>query len=281
MTHEKIDGAGETVDGRRAQGLGVAAIGCLIATWGSMCGIGGGLFAVPLLHYIYKVPLKKAVVMSLSLVFATCASSTVSELFRTDSAIEWGIVAGLVVGSLVGAPLGFRVAQRIDTRRLKMVFIFVLLFVGLRILGALPDFLSGGEVTGTTLDVGWTEYLVAIAIGVGGGFVAPLLGIGGGLVAVPALHLAVPVIGHLGARACSLAMGTVASSKSMLLYYKADKLDVRASLSLAIGAVVGAWIGVQLVHLEALTDVAEKMLGGTLLFVSGRFALDVWKSNPS
>ena len=29
-----------------------------------MCGIGGGLFAVPLLHYVYRVPLKQAVIDS-------------------------------------------------------------------------------------------------------------------------------------------------------------------------------------------------------------------------
>jgi len=277
MTEATMKSEGPENEGRRAQGLGVAAIGCLIGTWSSMCGIGGGLFAVPLLHYVYKVPLKRAVALSLALVFATTASSTIAELLRADSAIEWGIVAGLVIGTLFGTPLGFRVAQKIDTRRLKMIFIFVLLFVGLRILGALPDFLSGSVSVGTAEEVGWTEYLVAVAIGVGGGFVAPLLGIGGGLVAVPALHLAVPVIGHLGARACSLAMGTVASAKSNWLYWKKGQHDPRAALSLALGAVVGAWIGVQLVHLEALTDIAAKMLGGTLLFVSGRFAVDVWK----
>jgi uncharacterized protein len=264
----------------RARGLGVAALGCLIGTWGSMCGIGGGLFAVPLLHYVYHVPLKRAVVMSLSLVFATTSSSTVSEIVREDSALEWGIVGGLVLGALFGAPLGFRVAQKIDTRRLKMIFIFVLAFVGLRILGLLPDILSGDGGGAIAVDVGWTEYLVAIGIGFGGGFVAPLLGIGGGLVAVPGLHLAVPIIGHLGARACSLAMGTVASGRSLRLYFKSGQLDLRASASLALGAVVGAWIGVQLVHLEGLTDVAEKMLGITLLGVAARFTFDVRKSNP-
>lgn len=251
--------------------------GFLIATWGSMCGIGGGLFAVPLLHYGYRFPLKKAVATSLSLVATTTICSTIAELFRADSALNWGIVGGMVLGALGGTPLGFKVAQRIDTRRLKMIFIFVLSFVGLRILGLLPGVFgaSGGGVAAA--DIGWTEYVTAVFIGLGGGFVAPLLGIGGGLVAVPALHLAVPSIGHLGARACSLAMGTVASTRSITLYLRTGQLDLSVAGFFALGAAGGAVTGVQLVHLEALTDVATKMLGVTLLAVAVRFSFDVRK----
>jgi uncharacterized membrane protein YfcA len=42
----------------RAQGWGVMLIGFVIATWGAMCGIGGGLFAVPVMHYLYRIKLK-------------------------------------------------------------------------------------------------------------------------------------------------------------------------------------------------------------------------------
>ncbi|MCB9916684.1 MAG: sulfite exporter TauE/SafE family protein [Planctomycetes bacterium] len=262
---------------RSPQGFGVAAMGFAISAWCGMCGIGGGLFAVPVLHFVYKLDLKRAIPVSLSLVAAGTISGTIAEALRADSALRWGIVAGLVVGSLFGAPLGFQVAKRIDSRKLKLVFAVLLAFVGSRILGFVPQAMAAGPDGVPVFEPSWSDYGLAAVIGLGGGFVAPLLGIGGGLIAVPALLFALPGIGHLGARACSLAMATVTSTRSLALYWRAGQLDLRGSASFALGAVVGAVAGVRLVHIPGVEDVAEKMLGVTLLLVCLRFVLDLRK----
>lgn len=268
-------GEPEARKGPQTQGFGIASIGFVIAAWGAMCGIGGGLFAVPCLHYLYKLPLKQAVVTSLSLVAATTISATLAESVRADSRIEWLVVAALVLGSLAGAQVGFRVAKRLEPRRLKMIFCVLLLFVGTRILGWVPTTLAADGQAPVDVTLGWADYGTALLIGIGGGFVAPMLGIGGGLVAVPALLFALPGIGHLGARACSMAMGTVTSTRSMVLYYRAGQLNLRRSASFAAGAALGAFVGVQIVHIPGVADVAKKMLAGTLLLVAVRFAWDV------
>ncbi len=267
----------DVAEGPRTTGIGIVLVGFVIATWGAMCGIGGGLFAVPCLHYIYKLPLKQAVVTSLSLVAATTISATAAEAFRSDSRIEWWVVLCLVAGSMVGAQLGFRVAQKVEARALKLAFCLLLFFVGFRILGLVPQtFAAGGELDPGPQLVA-SDYLIATMIGLGGGFVAPLLGIGGGLVAVPALLFALPSLGHLGARACSMAMGTATSTRSMLLYYKAGQLDLRRSAGFATGAAIGAFVGVQIVHIPGVAEVAKKMLAATLLLVALRFAWDLRK----
>lgn len=260
-----------------ARGFGVGLIGFVIAAWGSMCGIGGGLFAVPVLHYLYRLKLKEAIPASLALVFATTASATLAEAFRADCMINWPIVGGLVVGCLVGAQLGFRVSKSVPQRKLKFVFTFLLIFVGVRLLGVVPGTasLTVGEVVEPASLT--TNVFRALLIGLGGGFVAPLLGIGGGLIAVPALMFGIPELGHPGARACSMAMGVVTSSRSMALYYHSGSLDLRRSSSLAIGAAIGAIVGVQLIHIPGVTDVAEKMLAATLLLVAVRFGVDVFR----
>lgn len=270
--------AGESESSRApAQGLGVALIGFMIAAWGAMCGIGGGLFAVPVMHYFYRLKLREAIVVSLALVSATTISATLAEVFREDSALEWRIVLALVLTCLLGAQLGFRTAKVVPVRKLKLVFTVLLLFVGIRLLGFVPPISlaadgSDGTILITGLDVG-----IACLIGFGGGFVAPLLGIGGGLIAVPALMFFIPALGHLGARACSMAMGTVTSTRSLALYYQAGELNLRQTSSFAIGAVVGAFVGVQVVHIPGVSEVAEKMLAATLLIVAARFGLDVFR----
>jgi uncharacterized membrane protein YfcA len=150
------------------------------------------------------------------------------------------------------------------------------LFVGSRLLGVVPAMAhaANGEqlaVVISSLDVG-----VALLIGLGGGFVAPLLGIGGGLVAVPAIMFCLPQLGHPGARACSMAMGVVTSSRSMVLYYRAGALNLKRSWNFALGAGIGAVVGVQLVHIPGVPEAAEKMLAVTLLLVAARFGWDVF-----
>jgi uncharacterized membrane protein YfcA len=261
--------------GAPTQGLGVVAVSFAVAAWSGMCGIGGGLFAVPLLHFVYKMKLKEAIPISLSLVAAATISGTVTEALRADSAINWGIVLGLVAGSLVGAPVGFRVAQRVNSRILKQIFVVLLVFVGTRILGFVPQAFAAGPNGLPVNTVGLPEYAISVLIGFGGGFVSPLLGIGGGLIAVPALLFGVPAIGYYGARACSLAMATVTSTRSLALYWRAGSLDLRRSLSVALGAALGAWLGVYLVHIDGVKDIAQKMLGVTLLLVAVRFLFDL------
>ena len=262
------------------RGIGIGLVGLVIAAWGAMCGIGGGLFAVPILHYVYKLTLKEAIVTSLALVAATTISATAAELLHADNSLDWRIVLALVSCSLVGAQLGFRVAKLVSARKLKLVFAIALTFVGVRLLGLVPEpeAADGGLYVLEGLET--RDFWLAGAIGFGGGFVAPLLGIGGGLVAVPALMMFVPALGHLGARACSMAMATITSTRSMFLYFRAGQLDLGRSASFAIGAAIGAFAGVQLVHIPGVSVWAEKMLAATLLIVAFRFGLDVLRKAP-
>jgi len=262
------------------RGVGIALVGLVVAAWGAMCGIGGGLFAVPILHYVYKLTLREAIVTSLALVAATTISATVAEALHADNSLDWRIVLALVVSSLVGAQLGFRVAKIVTARKLKLVFALALTFVGVRLLGLVPEpeAADGGLYVLEGLTT--RDFWIAGGVGFFGGFVAPLLGIGGGLVAVPGLMMFVPALGHLGARACSMAMATITSTRSMFLYFRAGQLDLGRSASFAIGAAIGAFLGVQLVHIPGVSAWAEKMLAATLLVVAFRFALDVLRPAP-
>ena len=82
-----------------------------------------------------------------------------------------------------------------------------------------------------------------LAIGLGAGLLSGLFGIGGGIIIVPALML-------VGRMQPSTATGT--SLGALLLpvgalgawqYYKNGHLDVRASLLIALGIFVGAYLG--------------------------------------
>ncbi len=252
-------------------------MGAGVAAYGAVCGIGGGLFMTPILHYVRKLPLKNAVATSLALVSASTIAATITEMSIGRSELtgaRWQIVAALVVGSLLGAQLGFRVAKRLDVTKLKAIFAIVLVVTGLRLLFQGEPISSTADVP---LDPNTVELILSSVVGFAAGFLAPLLGIGGGLVAVPALFFGFPGLGYLGARACGMAMGACASTRSLWLYSREGVIDKHRAVALAIGAAIGACGGVFLVHTDGAEKIAKILMGLTLWIVAVRFLWDVYK----
>ena len=253
----------------------MALLGFAIAIWASVCGIGGGLFAVPLLHYVLRLSLRESIATSLVLVFATTTAASVAEVVRSDAALHLPTVITLVVASVVGARIGFALALAIDTRRLKALFVVVLLLVAAKVLSTPVG--GGGEPIALFENLGYErrDYVWIALTGLAAGIVAPLLGVGGGLVALPALFLGISPLGYLGARAASLMMSMVNAWISILLYWRTGAVCWPIARPFAGGALFGAVLGVWVVHHPGLVAVARGLLAATLVFVAFRFALDL------
>ena len=111
--------------------------------------------------------------------------------------------------------------------------------------------------------------LLFLAIGLGAGLLSGLFGIGGGIIIVPALML-------LGRMQPATATGT--SLGALLLpvgalgawqYYKNGHLDMRASLLIALGIFVGAYLGA--VAMQQLNPMmAKRVFAVFLVLVSVR-----------
>ncbi|MDP6937768.1 MAG: sulfite exporter TauE/SafE family protein [Planctomycetota bacterium] len=254
----------------------LVGLGLMVASVCSMCGVGGGVFAVPILHYLYGMPLKRAVATVLCLVWCVALSSTASEALHQENALNLKVVAALVGGVLVGTRLGFELAKRLPVLRLKFIFCILFAAIGL-------SFAVGGapspelSVTGD-FELALSQVWMVVVIGVGAGVLVPILGIGGGLVMVPALDMALPGLGFLGARSASLATAIVGSSRSLLLYRKGGLVDWRVGGWFGLGAALGSVLGVQAVHLEGATELGRTGLGIILLCASLRFGFDCWRA---
>lgn len=253
----------------------LALFGLGIGTWSTLCGIGGGVFAVPLLHYLFGMSLKAAVANSLVVVAAMTSAGTVFEAARPDSAIHWDVVLALVTTGVVGSRIGYVVAERLSVRALKAVFAVLLVLVATEVLWTAPGRGEEALLAPRAFAPGWTDYALIAAIGLVAGFVAPLLGIGGGLVAVPGLLLGVAEVGYVGARACSTAMSTVNGWQSVLLYRRRGGIHAPSAAACAVGAIGGARAGVALAHVEGVAVVAQMLIALTLYLVAARFAWDL------
>ena len=249
-------------------------LGCLIGTYSTLCGIGGGVFAVPLLHYVYGMPLKNAVATSLVLVAASTSTATAVEVLRADSEIRYPVLAVLLVASLLGTQIGYRVQRRIDARRLKIVFCVAMALVGARLL-FLPTRHADPQALAPALDLSLARCGVIAVVGLLAGALAPLLGVGGGLVAVPGLLLGLPSLGFAAARACSTAMSVVNSWQSVWFYKRDRMIHVPTAVWFAGGALAGGVVGDALIHVPWVVAIAQRLLAATVLFVALRFAWDV------
>ncbi len=282
-----IRGAGMNISEPQAgHGIGprsstLFVCGFVIAAICALCGLGGGVFAVPLLHYGFRFPLKRAVATVLCLVWCVAIASTAAELLHTENALRLDVVGLLAGGVLVGTRLGYEAVKRLPVARMKVVFCGLFILMGLRLM-----FEAGGAPVGEGppvpdlmgLRLGLPEALWVVAIGVAAGILVPMLGIGGGLVMVPALALALPELGFLGARAASLATAVVSSTRSLLLYRSSGLVDWRVGRAFGAGAGLGAILGVQWVHFESVARFGRSALAVILLAAAVRFGLDGLRS---
>ncbi len=253
----------------------LALAGGLIASISAVCGVGGGIFAVPTLHYLFGMPLKRSVATGLCLVWSVASFSTVTEFLQPDSALLWGVIVLLIAGVLIGTQIGYELARRLPTRTLKGIFCVGLALGGARILAG-----SGGFVATlpAAQELGIRGSLTVFGIGLGAGVIVPMLGVGGGLVIVPALLIGLPQVGLLGARATSLAAAVVSSSRSLWLYQRDGMVDWRTGGWFGSGAAAGAVAGVFIVHREGGASIGKVLLGVVLLFAALRFGLDLLRS---
>src|SRR4051812_22266893 len=111
--------------------------------------------------------------------------------------------------------------------------------------------------------------LLYLAIGLAAGLLSGLFGIGGGIIIVPALLL-------VGRMQPNTATGT--SLGALLLpvgalgawqYYKSGHLDVRASLLIALGIFVGAYLGAIMMQ-DLNPSLAKRAFAVFLVVVAGR-----------
>jgi hypothetical protein len=265
------------VNGRGTRLL-LAALGFVIGADSALCGIGGGVFAVPLLHFCWRVPLREAVAHSLLLVCASTTSATLSELVRADSALRFDLAGALIAGVVLGAWAGYHVARRLPPAWIQLLFALLLIGAALNLALAERAQAAFATARAAPVDLDVAALAQAACIGVLGGAAAPLFGVGGGLVNVPLLLWSMPALGFPVARAASMAASAVAAWQSVLLYRRGGELRGTAGLWLAAGALPGGLVGVELAHVDAVVRVARVLLVATLCFAAARFA---WELAPS
>lgn len=237
----------------------IGAVAAVAAILGSMLGLGGGVFLVPILTLYFGVDPKLAVGASAVVVVTNSVVGSTNHLrsrftnLRLAMLLQISTAAGAIAGALFGVFA--------DPRIIYGVFGAVLVYAAVSMvvrrerhvaappLGT-PDPLRLGAAfrdPAIGSDVGYIPVRVGGGMGVGliAGIISGMLGVGGGVVMVPVMNLLmrVPMKAAVGTSTFMVGMTSVATA---FVYYSRGKIDPTLVVPAIIGVFIGGQVGSKL-----------------------------------
>jgi hypothetical protein len=127
----KVESGGNQISSWR-RSIGGGVIGLVIGFMAGLLGIGGGVFIVPLLIYVLKVPTKIAAATSIFIVVFSSFSGFVTHISLADT--DWKLILLAALFSFTGGQLGSRImAEKLKGATVKRIFGVVLLLFAFKL----------------------------------------------------------------------------------------------------------------------------------------------------
>lgn len=214
-------------------------IGVIIGTVGTLAGIGGGVFVVPILFSIYHFSPQLAIGTSLFVVCFNAFSGTVA--YARYKRIYWRLGVIIIVSGIPGIVIGAYVSDLFTGTAFRLVFACTLILVAVNLLlrkNKHPEDVK----TYTPLELSRGMVIMVVFIGFITGFVASVLGIGGGIIHVPVLIYLLKIPVHIAtATSHFILFSTVLLS--IIPHALLGHIDYSEGLLLGVGALIGAQVG--------------------------------------
>lgn len=250
---------------------------------GSMLGLGGGVFLVPILTLGLGVPIRVAIAASLISVMATAVASASVNLDRGLVNMRLGLL--LEVATASGALLGGLVAAHLTQRQLYLMFAVTMASMGMVMAmrsgrrNVIADLEADVGVLGGRLQEGDLAYVYKVRrLGIGvfaslvAGAVSGLLGLGGGIIKVPILNTFCGIPIRVAAATSTFMIG-ITTAASAFLYYGRGDIVLPVTAAVALGALPGSLIGARLSERVA-TRSLKVLMALVLMGVGVRMAVE-------
>lgn len=113
--------------------IGGGSIGVAIGVMAGLLGIGGGVFIVPLLIYILKMPTKTAAATSIFIVVFSSFSGFIAHISLADT--NWKFILLAAIFSFAGGQIGSRImVEKLKGRTVRQIFGVVLIIFSIKLL---------------------------------------------------------------------------------------------------------------------------------------------------
>ena len=232
----------------------IFVIAIVVGVLGSMLGIGGGVFLIPLLSAVIGLPIKTAIGASIVSVIATSSAAGAVYIGRGMTHSRLAMV--LEIATTMGALAGGITAVLLNARILAGIFAIVLLYVAY-MMGkgrksqneATPsgvlDTTYIDPSTGQQVSYGVRNLPAGMAASFFAGNISGLLGIGGGVIKVPVMNLIMKIPLRAAIATSNFMIGVTAAT-SALIYYQHGYIDPTIAIPTALGILIGAQAGSRL-----------------------------------
>jgi len=234
--------------------LGLAAAAAAIL--GSMLGLGGGVFIVPLFTLYLGVDPKIAVGASAIAVVTNSVVGSSNHLRNGFTNVRLSML--LQVSTAIGAIVGAIIAIWVDASFLKVVLGAILVYSAVSMVRSRkvaypnatssdPDPLALGAAFSDPTTGGEVRYIpqrvpIGVSISTGAGVLSGMLGIGGGVIQVPMMNLVMkmPVKAAAGTSSFMVGMTAVATAA---VFYSDGKIDPQVAVPAMLGVFIGSSVG--------------------------------------
>lgn len=237
-------------------------IALLAGAFGSVLGIGGGLFIIPSLTLFLGQGLKTAIAASIVAVIATSLGGGNVYVRQHVADIRLGLL--LALATAPSAVVGALLATHVDARVLAAVFALVLavsayrMFAGARGASSRPVAADDREATGglqfrssylesstgETIDYQVRNVPIGVAASTVAGLISGMLGVGGGIVQVPVMNLIMGVPIKVATTTSTYVIGITAMAGAFVYYnHRPSYVDPALAVPVTIGVFIGASIG--------------------------------------
>lgn len=242
---------------------------------GATLGLGGGVLMILFFTLAIKIPIHKAVALSLLAVIAS--SSMAGSVYVRDRMTNIRLAMVLETCTVTGAVLGAFLALSMPSRFVEIILGAVLLYagvVGLRQVRSEKIVLRedrlgiGGEyydeAKKLTVRYSVDRLRTGLFASLLAGLVSGIVGIGGGIIKVPIMNFIMKVPIKASAATSNFMVGVTAAA-SAVVYFGEGIVDLQMAVPTVLGIMIGAFIGTRLLS-QTRSPYLRILLGLILLF---------------
>ena len=262
--------------------VGLAVLGVLVATYGTVIGAGGGFVLAPTLLFLYPSQDPAVITaMSLGVVWVNAVSGTIA--YARQKRIDY-LAGAIFATSTVPSALAGAFATRLFPREaFEAAFAVLLLTIAVWLLFPRPGLLRverpprhyvrrlHTDAHGDTYRYSFDPY-TGVLLGVGIGFLSSLFGVGGGIIFVPVMILLLRIPAHIATATSTFTLVFTAGAGALVHLVAGEYSGMLSEeLSLGAGVLIGAQAGALVsVRLARRQAVVSRLLALALLLVGAR-----------
>lgn len=246
---------------------------------GAILGIGGGIIMVPVLTFLFNMPIHNAIAVSLVVITANSMSTSAVYLKSGAANLNLGIALSIVsvIGALVGSKTAVHLPQNIVMIILGVIQLIMAYLTYLKMKQGSKEYREQNDDTkgffyGEFLDKATNKLIKYNPVKTGYNFLfsafsgvfSGLSGAGGGALIIPGMNLISNVPIKAATATSSFVIGFTAAAGS-IVYMQAGFVDVKVACSIIFGIFAGTFISMR--YFSKITDKKVSYLLIVLLLI--------------